>query len=260
MRSSASINSHPIHPALIPFPFAFLVGAFLFDLLALILDKPGFGTTAGYLAIAGVIAALVAAIPGAIDYFTTVPPNSSGKQRATKHALVNLSSVAIFFVAWLLRDTTSPLVVLLMEGIGTGLLGTGGYLGGTLVYRNQIGVDPRYAGAGKWNEERFSAEQGKPVAVATAEELKVDQMKLLHIAGRRIVLGRTEQGYAAFDDQCTHRGGSLAGGAMICGTVQCPWHGSQFDVRTGKVKAGPAKKDIATYQIEEKGGTVYLTL
>jgi uncharacterized membrane protein/nitrite reductase/ring-hydroxylating ferredoxin subunit len=260
MRSRASISSHPIHPALIPFPFAFLVGAFLFDLLALLFDKPGFRTTAGYLAIAGVIAALIAAIPGAIDYFTTVPPKSSGKERATKHALVNLSAVALFFVAYLIRDTAGTTVVLLLEAIGTGLLGTGGYLGGTLVYRNQIGVDPRYASAGKWNEERFSAEQGKPVEVAKVDELKVDQMKLLHIDGRRIVLGRTEQGYVASDDHCTHRGGSLAGGAMICGTVQCPWHGSQFDVQTGKVKAGPAKKEIATYRVEEAGGKVRLTL
>lgn len=67
-------------------------------------------------------------------------------------------------------------------------------------------------------------------------------MKLLRIGNKRIVLARSEQGYVAFDDRCTHRGGSLAGGVMICGAVQCLWHGSQFDVSTGKVKAGPERE------------------
>jgi nitrite reductase/ring-hydroxylating ferredoxin subunit len=43
---------------------------------------------------------------------------------------------------------------------------------------------------------------------------------------------------------------------MVCGTVQCPWHGSQFDVRSGAVKAGPAKESIGTYQVEERDGKV----
>ena len=37
----------------------------------------------------------------------------------------------------------------------------------------------------------------------------------------------------------------------MCGTVQCPWHGSQFDVHSGAVKCGPAEKPIETYAIEE---------
>jgi nitrite reductase/ring-hydroxylating ferredoxin subunit len=134
-----------------------------------------------------------------------------------------------------------------------------GWLGGTLVYRNQIGVDPRYAHAGKWNEYTVQQERGA-IEVADADELKVNQMKLIRLKNKRIVLGRTENGYVAFDDRCTHRGGSLAGGAMICGTVQCPWHGSQFSVTNGEVKAGPAKSTINTYTVSELNGKVLLTL
>jgi nitrite reductase/ring-hydroxylating ferredoxin subunit len=39
---------------------------------------------------------------------------------------------------------------------------------------------------------------------------------------------------------------------LACGTVQCPWHGSQFDVHTGHVKAGPAEKDIETYDLHKE--------
>jgi nitrite reductase/ring-hydroxylating ferredoxin subunit len=123
-------------------------------------------------------------------------------------------------------------------------------MGGTLVYRNQIGVDHRYARSGKWREQEVAGRSGESVVVARGDELKVDQMKLLRLAdGRRLVLARTEEGHVAFDDHCTHRGGSLAGGVMLCGTVSCPWHGSQFDVHTGAVKAGPAQQPIGTTHV-----------
>jgi uncharacterized membrane protein len=40
MRSKASYKGHPIHPALIPFPFAFLYGAFFFDLAGRLAGRP----------------------------------------------------------------------------------------------------------------------------------------------------------------------------------------------------------------------------
>jgi len=263
MRSRASIKGHPIHPALIPFPFAFLVGALAFDAAGALMDRPAFWTTGAYLAPAGVGMALVAAIPGFIDYFFTVPPNSSGKTRATKHMLLNLSAVALFVLAWALRGDAAArpeLLQLLLEATGVGLLTMGGWMGGTLAFRNQIGVDHRYARAGKWTEEFVDSGSDGAAIVGRAGELEIDQMKLVHVDGRRIVLGRTAEGYVAFDDSCTHRGGSLAGGTMMCGRVQCPWHGSQFDAASGEVKAGPAKKAIDTFRVEKKGDRLQVTL
>jgi nitrite reductase/ring-hydroxylating ferredoxin subunit len=149
------------------------------------------------------------------------------------------------------------MMITVLELAGVILLSIAGWLGGTLVYRNQIGVDIRYAHAGKWSEKYINNDQGE-IPVASTDELKVNQMKLLHIKGKRIVLCKTEKGYAAFDDHCTHRGGSLAGGAVICGTVQCPWHGSQFDVFTGSVTAGPATENIGIYSVKEIDGKVIL--
>jgi nitrite reductase/ring-hydroxylating ferredoxin subunit len=183
--------------------------------------------------------------------------------RATWHLAVNLLALTCFAASWAFRDWGSlepAYSVLLLEAAGAALVTGGGWLGGTLVYPNQIGVDHRYAHAGKWREESVAAAPGQAVAAAAADELKVGQMKLLHVGGRRVVLARTEQGHVAFDDRCPHRGGSLADGALACGAVQCPWHGSQFDARTGAVFAGPADKSIATYAVEEAGGQVRLAL
>ena len=260
MRSRASYDGHPLHPALIPFPFAFLTGACVFDVLGWVFGITSWWTTGGHLAAAGVITALVAAIPGFIDYLYTVPPRSTGKQRATRHMLLNLTAVGLVAMAWLVRRNGPPrLDVVGLELIAVGLLAIGGWMGGVLVSRNQISVDHRYANAGKWKEATIDTGSGT-VVVGDAEELKVNQMKLLRVADRRIVLARDEKGYVAFDDRCTHRGGSLAGGTMICGTVQCPWHGSQFDVRSGAVKAGPAKDGVTTYPVEESDSVLRLRL
>jgi nitrite reductase/ring-hydroxylating ferredoxin subunit/uncharacterized membrane protein len=263
VRSAAHIKGHPIHPALIPFPLAFLAGSALFDLGGTLLDRPALWTVGGWLALAGVATALLAAIPGFIDYLKTVPPRSSAKERATKHMIIMLSVVAVFAAACVMRGAPGNqphIIVVGMKLAGMVLLGVGGWMGGTLVSRNQISVDHRYAEAGRWNEATFDAQPGKPVIIASKDELELNQMKLVHVGGKRVVLARTEKGLVAFDDRCTHKGGSLAGGVMMCGTVQCPWHGSQFSVTTGAVTCGPATAAVKSYRIELKGDDVALTI
>ncbi len=259
MKSRASIRSHPLHPILVSFPIAFFFGSFVFDLLSKLLHKPALWETGFLLNIAGLIGGLLAAVPGVIDYFNTIPPNSSAKKRGTKHAIVNVVNLVLFagIAHYRFYYTENETLVLAGEALGLVLLSMAGWLGGTLVYRNQIGVDPRYADAGKWKEEHISSGEAR-VPVADIHELKVNQMKLVHLNGERIVIARSEKGYAAFSDHCTHRGGSLAGGSMICGTVHCPWHGSQFDVHDGSIKAGPAKESIRTFTVEIVEGKVYL--
>lgn len=259
MRSFASFRGHPLHPALITFPFAFLTGAFVSHAAAVVFARPTLWTTGGYLTTAGVATGIVAAIPGLLDYVRTVPPRSSAKKRATKHMLAMLVVLAAFAVSLAFRSGSYPLgetLVLLIQGAATLLLSAGAWLGGTLVSRNQIGVDHRYANAGRWSETRITGSAVDSIVGARHDELQVNQMKLLHVNGHRIVLARTDDRYVAFDDRCPHRGGSLAGGVMICGVVQCPWHGSQFDASTGMVKAGPATQPIATYPVNDNGREV----
>jgi nitrite reductase/ring-hydroxylating ferredoxin subunit/uncharacterized membrane protein len=261
VRSAAQIKGHPLHPILVAFPIAFGVAAPLADLAGLLGAWPTLWAAGAYLATAAVIGGVVAGVPGFIDYLYTVPPDSSASRRATWHLGVNLTALALIAAGLTFRDlaTLRPGAgTVALEIAGLGVMTVGGWLGGTLVYRNQIGVDHRYAGAGKWKEEELTGTAGESVEVAAADELQVGQMKLLHVNGRRIVLARTEAGHVAFDDHCTHRGGSLADGVLACGTVTCPWHGSQFEAKTGEVKSGPAEKPIRTYRVEEVGDRVRL--
>lgn len=271
MKSRAQFKGHPIHPMLVAFPIAFLYGCLVADLIGRILGRPGFRATGAYLSIAAVATGLLAGVPGFIDYLSVVPPGSSGKKRATQHMVVNVTGLALVAIGCAFREwgTLTPgWATVVLELGGAALVTWGGWMGGTLVYRNQIAVDHRFAHAGKWHETSVKGSAGETVTVDGAEAMKPGQMWLLHwtstgsvVAGqRRLVLARTDDGFAAFDDHCTHRGGSLADGALICGTVQCPWHGSQFDVRDGRVKAGPAKEPIGTCRAELRDGKVQVTL
>jgi uncharacterized membrane protein/nitrite reductase/ring-hydroxylating ferredoxin subunit len=262
MRSRAHIKTHPLHPILVGFPISFFTAALVFDVVGIIRDDATWHMQACRLLIAGICMAVLAAIPGLIDFIYTVPPISSAKKRAATHAFLNLCMLALFATALIYRLTNfqpEPMVYMLLEAGAFVTMLTAGWMGGTLVHRNQIGIDPRYAFAGKWREVHAREENGK-LNLGSIGDLKRDQMVLVHAPGKRIVLARTEQRLVAFDDRCTHKGGSLAGGAMICGTVQCPWHGSQFDVSSGAVKAGPATEMITTYTVKVENDVVYLNL
>lgn len=260
MKSKVNIKSHPLHPILIPFPIAFFTGTLVCHLIGWLLNKPDLLRTAYYLNVAGLAFGLLAALPGFLDFLYTVPPKSSAKKRAAQHGITNLLMLLCFTVAFFLRRNGSGDIILaLLEIIGVSLMIIAGWLGGTLVYRNQIGVDIRYANAGKWKEASFDNDSGE-IEVATAGELEVNAMKLLHMKDKRIVVARTEDRYVAFEDRCTHRGGSLAAGSTMCNVVQCPWHGSQFDLLTGDVKSGPATEQIRMFPVREDNGKIILVL
>jgi nitrite reductase/ring-hydroxylating ferredoxin subunit/uncharacterized membrane protein len=259
MKSYVHVQGHPVHPALIPFPFAFLSGALLFDLGSSWLGRPPWAVTGIHLLQLGILSGLLAAIPGALDFLKRVPPNSSGRKRALRHGVLNVSAIALFAIVYALRRSgTVSATSLALEFLAVLTLFYAGTLGGTLVTRNMISVDHRHAAAGKWREDRFSASPGEPIVVAHTDELKEDQMKLLIVNGQRIVLARLKRGFAAFDDGCTHRGGSLADGVCIAGSVQCLWHGSQFDCTTGEVRCGPAKKKLRVHDVKQHQGDVLL--
>jgi nitrite reductase/ring-hydroxylating ferredoxin subunit/uncharacterized membrane protein len=265
MRSTAHLHGHPIHPMLVGFPIAYLCGSACVDIAGRLANRPEWHATARQMNTLGLGSALLAAVPGLIDYTFAVPPASSARRRATNHMFANLSALALFAAARAGRGNDSrPSALALAAGAcGTALMTVAGWLGGTLVYRNQIAVDHRYADAGKWRLDAVVPDEEHAqgaIDVGAADELGVDQMKLLRIGARRLVLARTEQGYVAFDDRCTHKGGPLSDGALVCGTVQCPWHGSQFDVHSGAVKHGPAAEAIGCYNVDTRNGRLLVRL
>jgi len=258
MRSKASVQGHPIHPMLVGFPIALWVAGFIFDLISARGSNTGLWAAGFYSIIAGCVMAVLAAVAGVVDWLYTVPPESSAKNRGAIHGGLNSLALLLFiYVAYRLGSPSSEPdgLTLLLMGIGVVIIAVSGWLGGTLVYRNQIGVDRRYAGAGTFKMRTIES-WSKPVC--NQSELGDGQMMLAIIDNERIVVGRCSEGFFAISDHCTHRGGPLCDGALVGCTVQCPWHGSQFDIHTGRVVAGPAQEKIDVYSIKIAGGEVYV--
>jgi nitrite reductase/ring-hydroxylating ferredoxin subunit len=64
----------------------------------------------------------------------------------------------------------------------------------------------------------------------------------------------------AIHDRCSHRGCSLADGTVEGRTVECPCHGSRFDLADGSLKRGPATAAQPAYETREQDGRVEIRL
>ena len=144
MRSRARFLGHPIHTLLVVFPLGLLLTATLFDLWAWGTGNRFWNDLAFYLIVAGVVGGIAAAPFGLVDWLA-IPRGTRAKAVGAWHGGGNVLVLALFALSWMLRlggpdvEPTWPLV-LALAGAGCALVT--GWLGGELVVRLGIGVDP----------------------------------------------------------------------------------------------------------------------
>jgi uncharacterized membrane protein len=145
MESKTKLFGHPIHPMLIVFPIGLLATAVIFDIIYLITGNPNLTTVSYYMIAAGGIGGLLAAIFGFIDWLA-LPNNSRAKIIGLWHGIGNVVIVGLFAVSWLLRSGNANFVpdalALILSFAGIGLALITAWIGGELVYRLGVGVDP----------------------------------------------------------------------------------------------------------------------
>ena len=145
MESKVKLFGHPVHPMLIVFPLGLFATAVIFDVLYLTAANPVFPTVSFYLITAGVIGGLLAAIFGFIDWLA-LPRNSRARFIGGWHGIGNFVIVVLFAISWLLRLNNPNFVpdslALILSFAGVGLALITGWIGGELVYRLGVGVDP----------------------------------------------------------------------------------------------------------------------
>jgi nitrite reductase/ring-hydroxylating ferredoxin subunit len=98
------------------------------------------------------------------------------------------------------------------------------------------------------------------VRVARVSELSPGTGKVVGTDGRSVALFNVDGVFYAIDNTCTHRGGPLGEGALIGEIVTCPWHGAQFNVRTGAVTSRPAPSGVRSYPVKVEGDDVLVEL
>jgi 3-phenylpropionate/trans-cinnamate dioxygenase ferredoxin subunit len=98
------------------------------------------------------------------------------------------------------------------------------------------------------------------VAIGDVGTLPRDQGIRVRVGEERIAMFRVGEEIFALDDRCSHAEAWLSEGEVFDTTVECPRHGSEFDLRTGKPLSLPATKPVRVYQVSVEDGTVYLEL
>ena len=100
------------------------------------------------------------------------------------------------------------------------------------------------------------------VMLCRIDELSSGQARRFDLAGHRIALVRTEDEFHAISDRCSHEDYSLSEGEVWVDEreIECPRHGSTFDLRTGSACSLPATHGVTVYQVEIADGTVSVVL
>ena len=147
MAISARIAGHPVHPMLVSFPIALFTVAFLCDIARMVSGtSTPYWTLAYYSIGGGLVGALLAALPGFIDYLSL--SRSGARRMALWHMTANSGVVTLFLINFYLRRPSGAAaagggkaLLLVLSSIGVVLLGISGWLGGELVYVHGVGSD-----------------------------------------------------------------------------------------------------------------------
>src|SRR6478672_8287926 len=94
------------------------------------------------------------------------------------------------------------------------------------------------------------------VKVADTKDIQPSHMKEVEVEGENICVVNIEGKYHAIGSICTHEGGPLADGTLEGYEVECPWHGSKFDVRTGEVTSPPVSEPEPAYEVKLEGSNI----
>ncbi len=93
------------------------------------------------------------------------------------------------------------------------------------------------------------------VKLATLDELPTGAAKEVEHDGRIVALFNVDGTISAIDGICPHQGGPLADGPISGTCVTCPWHGWQFDVKSGKSSVNSRVK-VEVFEVKIEGGDI----
>ena len=94
------------------------------------------------------------------------------------------------------------------------------------------------------------------VAVASTDEIPPGVMRKVSLGDKDVVLANVDGKYYAIGNVCTHEEGPLDEGILEKYEIECPWHSSRFDLRTGAVTQGPADTPEPRYEIRVEGNSI----
>jgi nitrite reductase/ring-hydroxylating ferredoxin subunit len=97
------------------------------------------------------------------------------------------------------------------------------------------------------------------VKVAAVSEISPGTVKPVAVGDKMIALCNVGGMIYALDNVCLHRGGPLGEGYIDGDKLECPWHGWQFDVKTGVLTFNPRER-VPTYEVKIEGSDILVAI
>ena len=241
---------HPLHALLTDIPVGSWVMTAIFDIFWLISPTTFAWAARGaeVTVILGILGALAAAVTGFTDWSDTY---GSERRVGLNHAIYNSSALVLYIVSMVLRLTQTSgdsILAAIIGFIGLGIMSYAAYLGGEMVFTKGTNVNHTAWEAGSEDFE----------AVMPVEQVEENKLYRVIVSGVPVVLLRQGLQFSAIAATCSHAGGPLDEGTLEGDVVQCPWHGSRFCMRDGRVLTGPATSRAPRYEVRIQNDQVEL--
>ncbi|HEX3428180.1 MAG TPA: Rieske 2Fe-2S domain-containing protein [Candidatus Limnocylindrales bacterium] len=231
---------HPVHAVVTDVP----IGALTVSIVADLIGQPLVADVSMLLGVLGMVAA---AVSGAADYADV---DGKAGNRATVHSILMVGALVVYAISLGIRagDPTGRALPIGLAIVGYLILTVGGDIGGDLVYLAGTNVNRHaWRGAGtKWIPIDLGGQPDIPQGGPTKLRAGINELVVIR-DGDRIL---------ALHAQCAHAGGPLPEGTLAGERIECPWHGSRFEMSTGHVVRGPSMYDQPAYEVRraEAGG------
>jgi len=235
---------HPVHAVLTDIPVGAWTATVVCDALEDMTEHDGFAKASDLALTVGLIGAVGSALTGLTDWSET---DGRARKVGLVHGLMNLGAALLFGTSLVYRTRKQRKFGRSLSALGYAVAFGSAYLGGELVYNEQVGVN--HAAGGPPLPEDF-------VGVGSAADLAEGEMRKADANGVPVLLARVNGEIHAIHATCSHAGGPLAEGKLEGNAVTCPWHGSAFDVRNGKVLNGPATHPQPCFETRVRDGRI----
>jgi nitrite reductase/ring-hydroxylating ferredoxin subunit len=232
---------HPLHPLLVQAPVGTWLSASLLD------TWPGNEKAARRLVLAGLAAAVPAALAGAADWSEQ---HEQQMRVGLVHAGANATAMALYTASLAVPARGRALRL-----AGLTAAGLGGFLGGHIAYRQS-------AGANQAEPVPHLVEPGWHDLMPEAELAALDDGKPVKrmLGDVPVVVVRDDDAVHVLAGRCAHLSGPLSEGECDDGQLTCPWHGSTFRLADGAVTRGPATAPQPVFATRAEGGMIQACL
>jgi nitrite reductase/ring-hydroxylating ferredoxin subunit/uncharacterized membrane protein len=234
----------PLHPALTDVPVGAWTSAFVLELVAALTGSETAEKAADGALAVGIAGALPAAATGTADWRDLI-----GEERriATVHALLNVAGLALNVSSLAQRARGNRAAGRALSAAGLAISGSAAHLGGELSFGLGVRVNHTFA----------DAQPSEFVAVADEPVVQGQDVKTVSVDGTSVLIARSQSGeLCAIANTCSHLGGPLNEGTRDGDVIACPWHGSRFDLCSGRVLEGPAVFAQPRYEVRTNNGKI----